>query len=100
MNLKGRVYQLTAEFSDAFTRASVALNSIPASDEAPGLVRECQRVGQRYEAALDSLLEALRGEAERDEGEIARMDRLKAVLKRELELVLSHPHLRSEGGAD
>lgn len=96
--LKGRVYQLTAEFGDAFTKAAVALNTPPLTRGTLELVEECRAVGEVYEEALGRLLSALRREPGGAPGETARAENLKTQLHRELGLLASHPALRSQAG--
>ena len=72
LELQRRMYQLTADFSDAFTRAAVDLNKPPLTSAKLKMVEECRAVGEVYEAALERLLSALRREPEGDPDEIAR----------------------------
>lgn len=94
LSLKRRVYQLTGDFSGAATDAFVALNSHEPSDQVRPLVERCVSLGEIYEEALGRLLTALRAAPAEDRtGETERVENLRAALKRELELILTHPRL-------
>lgn len=77
LELKRRVYQLTGEFGDAFTAAAVALNTPPVTGRTLELVRECEAIGEVYEAVLDSLAAASRREG--DVEEASRMESLRTT---------------------
>ena len=96
LNLKREVYQLTGDFSSASTEAFVALNSHEPLDQVQPLVEHCVSLGALYEEALDRLLSALRAAPAEDQtGETERIENLRVQLKRELDLILTHPRLAS-----
>lgn len=94
LNLRREVYRLTTDFGAAATAAFVALNSDAPVGALLPLVDRCVATGALYDAALASLLSALRAApAEASPGEAERVSDLKATLARELDLILTHPRL-------
>ena len=94
LRLKQEVYRLTGDFSGAATEAFLALNSHEPSDQVRPLVDNCVAIGANYGAALERLLAALRAAPSEDRtGETERVENLRALLQRELNLILTHPRL-------
>ena len=94
LNLKQQVYQLTGDFSGAATEAFVALNSHEPADQVRPLVERCVSLGEIYGAALARLLAALRAAPAEDRaGESERGENLRTQLRREPDLILTHPRL-------
>jgi hypothetical protein len=94
LNLKQEVYQLTGDFSNAATEAFVALNSHEPAERVRPLVERCLSLGEVYEAALARLFSALRAApAEEHTGEAGRVENLRSLLRREIDLILTHPRL-------
>lgn len=96
LNLRQEVYRLTGDFSNAATEAFLALNSHEPPDQVRPLVEHCAALGAIYDEALNHLLAALRAApSQADAGETERVENLRAQLRRELDLILTHPRLAS-----
>lgn len=93
--LRQESYRLATDFTRASAGAFDALNTGRPLGEVEPLVRECLMVGEEYERALDGLLAVLKTEPSDNMEEEERTLKFKELLRKELDLVKSHPRMRA-----